>query len=58
MSMTLPRLLNSQKIILHLSGDNKLEVLNQVLNGDDIKELPVRAVLQQSRVPVQIFWAK
>ena len=58
MSMTLPRLLNSQKVILHLSGDNKLEVLNQVLNGDDIKELPVRAVLQQSRVPVQIFWAK
>ena len=58
MSMTLPRLLNSQKIILHLSGDNKLEVLNQVLNGDDIQELPVRAVLQQSRVPVQIFWAK
>jgi 6-phosphogluconolactonase len=58
MSMTLPRLLNSRKIILHLSGDNKLDVLNQALNGDDIEELPVRAVLSQSLAPVDIYWAK
>ncbi len=58
MSMTLPRILNSQKIILHICGENKLDVLNLAQSGDHVHEFPVRAVLQQSLAPLEIFWAK
>ena len=58
MSMTLPRLLNSQCIIVHISGASKQQVLTQASAGDDIMELPIRAVLQQQITPVSIYWAQ
>lgn len=56
-SMTLPRLLNTERLIIHISGENKQKVLGQAEAGNNVEELPVRAVLQQSAVPVSIFWA-
>ena len=58
MSMTLPRLLDSQLIIVHLCGQGKQEVLSRACEGDDHLELPIRAVLQQSATPVRVFWAR
>jgi 6-phosphogluconolactonase len=57
MSLTLPRLLDSQCLIIHISGANKHKVLEQALAGEDAKQLPIRAILQQSVVPVTVFWA-
>lgn len=58
MSMTLPRLLDSEQIIVHISGENKGNVLAMADAGDDRFELPIRAVLQQTKTPVSVYWAK
>ncbi|MEO0423947.1 MAG: 6-phosphogluconolactonase [Pseudomonadota bacterium] len=52
-----PRLLASREIGLLLFGDEKLIVLERAMQGDDPAELPVRCVLQQTRVPVTCYWA-
>lgn len=58
MSLTLPCLLNSQQIILHISGAGKQDVLQAAQAGGDITELPIRAILNQRLAPLSIFWAK
>ena len=58
MSLTLPRLLNSQQIVIHISGASKQEVLQQAQGGDDVMELPIRSILQQQVAPLSIYWAK
>jgi len=58
MSLTLPRLLNSQQIVIHISGASKQQVLSQAQSGDDVMELPIRSILQQQRAPLSIYWAK
>ena len=58
MSMTLPRLLHSREVIVHISGASKQQVLAKANAGDDVMELPIRAVLQQQLTPVSIYWAR
>ena len=58
MSMTLPRLLSAKQIIIHLCGDSKKRVLDQVRAGDDVFELPIRGVLQQHIAPVSVYWSR
>ena len=58
MSLTLPCLLNSQHIILHITGAGKQDILQTAQAGSDITELPIRAILNQQLVPLSIFWAK
>jgi 6-phosphogluconolactonase len=57
MSMTLPRLLDTECLIIHISGENKQKVLDQALSGNNVEELPIRSVLQQTQVPVTVYWA-
>ena len=58
MTLTLPCLLNSQQIIIHISGAGKQDILQVAQAGDDITELPIRAILNQRVAPLSIFWAK
>ncbi|MGB1868984.1 MAG: 6-phosphogluconolactonase [Porticoccaceae bacterium] len=58
MSMTLPRLLDTRQLIIHISGSNKQDVLQAAQNGDDATELPIRAILNQQVAPLAIYWAK
>jgi 6-phosphogluconolactonase len=55
MSLTLPALLNSNQIFLHLTGESKKEVLNTVLDGDDELAMPIRAVINNA--DVALMWA-
>ncbi|WP_438865028.1 6-phosphogluconolactonase [Neptunicella sp.] len=55
MSLTLPALLTSQNIFLHLTGDSKMQVLQQALDGKDELAMPIRAVL--NRADVELIWA-
>jgi 6-phosphogluconolactonase len=57
MSMTLPRLLDTQQLIIHISGSNKQAVLQAAQSGDDAEELPIRAILNQQVAPLAIYWA-
>jgi 6-phosphogluconolactonase len=57
LTMTLPRLLNSRRIVLLLNGQSKLDVYNEALAGDDVSVMPVRAILKQTVTPVITYWA-
>ncbi len=57
MSLSLPRLLNTRQIVLHLAGAEKLQVLERVRAGSDVAEYPVRGVLQQQAAAVDIYYA-
>jgi 6-phosphogluconolactonase len=57
MSLTLPALLHSRRIILHLVGPGKREVYEKALADGPVAEMPIRAVLRQTAAPVTVFWA-
>lgn len=47
----------SKNIFLHLCGNNKKQVLDKALNGDDIFDMPIRKFLQTDNIDTQIYWA-
>ena len=57
MTLTLPALLQSRQIILHLVGPGKREVYERALAKGPVAEMPIRAVLGQTATPVTVFWA-
>jgi len=57
MTLTLPALLQSRRIILHLAGPDKRAVYEQALTKGPVAQMPIRAVLGQTTVPVTVFWA-
>lgn len=57
LSLSLRALLQSRGIALLLTGSRKREVLESALGAGPVEEMPVRALLRQTEVPVSIFWA-
>lgn len=57
MSLTLAALLRTRHIYLLLAGEEKRDTFRRAQQGNDKREMPVRAVLAQERVPVSVFWA-
>lgn len=56
-SLTPGALLRSDHLFLLFFGAEKRHVFKQALEGDDVRQYPVRVVLQQDRVPLTVFWA-
>ncbi|WP_018981904.1 6-phosphogluconolactonase [Salinimonas chungwhensis] len=54
-SLTLPALLHSRNIFIHLTGDKKKSVLLDALENNTEIEKPVTAVV--NRAPVTLMWA-
>ncbi|HHO48884.1 MAG TPA: 6-phosphogluconolactonase [Desulfobacteraceae bacterium] len=57
MTLTLPLLLDAGLIILHITGAAKRRVLAQAMEGRPSVSMPIRAVLDQGKTPVHIYWA-
>ncbi|MDD3619903.1 MAG: 6-phosphogluconolactonase [Desulfobulbaceae bacterium] len=57
LTLTLPLLLDAGLIILHVTGAAKRRVLAEALEGGPAMRMPVRAVLDQDKTPVHIYWA-
>lgn len=57
MSLSLRALLDSRRIVLLFTGEAKWTVYRQALEPGAPEALPVRAVLRQSEVPVEVWWA-
>ncbi len=57
MTLTASALLNSRKIILHIVGDQKLHVYLDALKQGFADEFPIRVVLHQDQVPVDVYWS-
>ncbi|ADN76167.1 6-phosphogluconolactonase [Ferrimonas balearica DSM 9799] len=58
LSLSLHSLLNARQIYLHLSGESKKAVLDEALSSKDVMAMPIRAVLDQRKVPVDVYWSK
>ncbi|WP_039916338.1 6-phosphogluconolactonase [Cellvibrio mixtus] len=57
MTLSLAGLLRSRSLVLLITGDEKLAVLRAAQAEGDVKDMPIRAVLRQDRVPVIVYWA-
>jgi 6-phosphogluconolactonase len=57
MTLTLPAILSSREIIVHISGAEKQKVYEQAISEGPPEEMPIRYVLRQEKIPVTVFWA-
>ena len=57
MSLTLRAILDSRLIVVLIKGHEKLATYNVAVTGEDIRAMPVRAVLLQTQTPVRVYWA-
>ncbi len=57
LSMTIPAILGARWIVLLIEGQGKLDLVGRARALGDPNELPVCAVLNQSDVPVEVWWA-
>jgi len=56
-TFTLTPLLKTCSLILHIEGGDKLAVLDTALADGPVEEMPIRAILRQSEVPLDIYTA-
>jgi 6-phosphogluconolactonase len=56
LSLNLAALLDSRHIALQLVGHQKWQVYEQACAAGDIAAMPVRAILRQQRVSVDVYW--
>ena len=57
MTLTLRVLLDSKWIVILLKGADKLKTYEAAASGNDVQEMPVRALLGQDATPVLTYWA-
>jgi 6-phosphogluconolactonase len=57
MTLTAARLLKTRALILHVTGDEKLSLLNEVSAGADAMQYPVGLFLAQNAPATEVFWA-
>jgi len=55
-SLTMPTLLDTRLLALHLTGTRKWSVLCDALAAGPAESMPVRHVLHQQRVSCRVFW--
>jgi 6-phosphogluconolactonase len=56
-TFTLPALLDTAALYLHIEGEAKRELLDAAKLGQgEAAEYPIRAVLTQTRVPLTVYW--
>ncbi|HEU5048256.1 MAG TPA: 6-phosphogluconolactonase [Rickettsiales bacterium] len=57
MTQTLSALLNCRKLILHITGAKKKTLYEEAQKPGSCLTLPVRAIVQQDKVPLEVYWA-
>lgn len=62
MTLTLPAILESKRIFLHINGQNKKDVLEQALKSGPAEEMPIRFIVRNAAPELKnncsIYWAK
>lgn len=57
LTFTFTALEDARLLVLHIEGQEKMDVLAKAEQGTDEAEMPVRAVLNRATTPVDIYWA-
>ncbi len=55
-TLTLPTLLHTKSLYLHIEGNEKSAVLQKAIAGTRVEQMPIRAVLQQDEKTLKIYW--
>ncbi|PHS17089.1 MAG: 6-phosphogluconolactonase [Kangiella sp.] len=56
MSLTLSAILNSETILLLITGKEKLKIIENLINTSPDNNLPVSHIINQSTTNVEVFW--
>jgi len=56
-SLNLSAILDSRRIVVLIQGETKWAVYQRARTAGSVTDLPIRAILQQQLVPVDVFWA-
>jgi 6-phosphogluconolactonase len=56
LSLNLAALLRARRICIQIGGAGKWQVYQRALAAGPVEELPVRAILRQQAVPVDVYW--
>ncbi len=57
LTLTLTGLLQSERLILLITGDEKLAVFRQAMTDGPVEDMPIRALIRQNSVPFELYWA-
>lgn len=57
MTLTLPAILDSQEIILHITGQEKKSVMEKAQAAGPAEDMPIRFILRQQERSVAVYWA-
>lgn len=57
LSLNMAALLETRRIVLHIQGATKWQVYQKAQLAGATVALPIRAVLRQSVVPVEVYWS-
>lgn len=57
MTLSLNGLLRSERLVIVLTGEEKRAVFRAAMGEGTVEDMPVRAVLRQNQVPVDLYWA-
>ncbi len=57
LTLTLNGLLHSKRLTILLTGEEKLAVFRTAMADGPIEDMPIRAILRQNKVPVELYWA-
>lgn len=57
MTLTLPAILNSRQLVLHLQGEEKKKTLARAQGPGDADEMPIRFILRQRTTPLAVYWS-
>lgn len=57
LTLTLSALLKCDRLIILLTGEDKLAVFDQAMKPGSAEDMPIRALLNQEKVPVELYWA-
>ncbi len=56
-TLTLPAILNSRQLILHLQGEEKKKTLAMAQEPGDAGVMPIRFILRQETTPLAVYWS-
>jgi 6-phosphogluconolactonase len=57
LSLNLSALLDSRRVLILIEGEAKMRTYTLASAAGDVEQMPVRAVLRQSRIPIEVLWS-
>lgn len=57
MTLTLSALMKTDRVIILFTGEDKLAVFSAAQQPGPVEDMPIRALLHQEQVPVELYWA-